>query len=175
MRRTILLLAAVALLLAMVSTRAAAGPPGPDPVPPDLRMYDPDVNEITVGVGETVTLGVGWQACTPGLERMAIKASVFEWFIDGEPIEAAGARSRLFERSWDGPDPCLTGANDPGYLFASWWVYPFVFAAPRDYEVRMMWSFTHPVLDAADLDGDGRFDRWPAGTLFDETVTVHVV
>jgi hypothetical protein len=135
-----------------------------------INPYQQDY--VTVSTNDDLILGFGWAACTPGLVQAYITAAHYQWTLDGDPIFSGEETAQYF-----GPiyplgacHWCLIG-NGTGWM--SSFRYSIGTLTPGTYEIRLLHRLDHPVIDGADLDGDGRLDRREGEVEY--AVTVHVV
>jgi hypothetical protein len=135
--------------------------------------------EIYTSAGREVIIRAGWGACTRGLAQASVHASTISMEIDynGIPWVTVEPPSRNY---WNQPESTdFTGLNAcvMNTKFGWWteWLYSLGMLEAGTYDVHFFWTFTHPIPDGGDYDGDGRPDIFSSENfLFDENITIFV-
>ena len=137
-------------------------------------LFYPNGSTITVTPDQEIILGIGWAACTPGLELSFIKAVHLDWTLSDQLVLPQDEVFQYWSeiREVD-PVPGYTCIAGDGRFWGASWRYPLGYLEPGSYQVHFLEWIAHPFIDGGDYDGDGKIDKF-SGTLTDWSVTVIV-
>ena len=148
------LLVCIATVMASVSAMAQA-----EDVLVIPYIWDP---ATTVYSDQNIVLGAGWGTCRRGQALGFLTATNISWSLEGGTIDQASGDTNNY---WGAP--YLRPVMLPGELCLGdpiengWWTdwrYQLGQLPAGVYTLHFSWWLDHPVIDGADLDGDGRPD-----------------
>lgn len=157
------------LLLLLAGLVAAAGVAGQEEVVINLGRN----GVYEVSPGQVAVLRAGWGACAPGLVRAYIKASNWTVTLDGEVIltpddvDGLWGPVEVYDEPPAGYDACV-GVGRPAHAEWRYILLPGEAAPGVPHVLQAQMRLGHIVIDGADLDGDGKPDKYtPEGTTID--------
>jgi hypothetical protein len=164
------------VLLLLAGLVVATGVAGDEPQ--EVRIYPHrDGETYTIQPGQVGVIRYGWAACSPGLVRVFVGASNFELALDGQPFlgpedgdELWGA-IEIYDTPPDFAEDCL-GRGRPAFAF---WQYVLDALGPGEYELHSRIWIDHPLVDGADLDGDGKITVITPEMFYEDNVNTIIV
>jgi hypothetical protein len=159
--------------LLLVPIYAVQAQPNGETVYVNLNIAPDPVN---VNADDYIVLRHGWMACTRDLVQAYLSAMYAEVYINDVLISAMDGKNKYWApiTHYEGNLVQYRIAGNQRTASFVDWQYPLGTLTPGEYEVHFYYQLDHPVVDGADLDGDGRMDK-REGLLNDRTFTIIVL